>query len=67
MGVGIKADSEKLQVNYRLGFNASSADLWEIAANACGRTKLRNYGLKELARVELGKDVEKPQTVKMSR
>ncbi|XP_073151085.1 3'-5' exonuclease-like [Henckelia pumila] len=66
VGVGINDDLEKLQETHGIGFHTYWVDLREPAANICGRKNLRNSGLKELARVVLGKEMEKPREVTMS-
>ncbi|KAH6818665.1 hypothetical protein C2S51_002268 [Perilla frutescens var. frutescens] len=67
VGVGVKSDLEKLQSDYGIGGGASYEDLRALAAADCGREELKRAGLRELARAVLGKDVEKPQEVTLSR
>ncbi|PIN25644.1 DNA helicase [Handroanthus impetiginosus] len=52
VGVGIKQDLEKLE---------------SLAAEAYGRKELKNAGVKVLARVVMGKEVDKPKEVTLSR
>lgn len=67
VGIGIKADLEKLEADYEFGYSANSVDLRDLAANAYGRRELANSGVKTLARIVLEKEVEKPKSVTMSR
>ncbi|KAL8470349.1 hypothetical protein ACS0TY_032994 [Phlomoides rotata] len=67
VGVGVKDDLEKLKKDYELGSNTKSVDLRELAAEKHGKEKLKNYGLKELASLVLGKEMEKPKEVTISR
>lgn len=67
VGIGIKADLEKLEAAYKFGYSANSVDLRDLAANAYGKRELANSGVKTLARIVLEKEVEKPKRVTMSR
>ncbi|XP_073157402.1 3'-5' exonuclease-like [Henckelia pumila] len=67
VGIGIRADLEKLEEDYEFGYRANSVDLRDLAANAYGRQELTNSGVKLLARIVLEKEVEKPKRVTMSR
>ncbi|XP_047942676.1 Werner Syndrome-like exonuclease [Salvia hispanica] len=67
VGIGIAEDLKKLQKDYRFGFNTNPVDLRELAAERYGRRDLKNSGVKSLAALVLGKAVEKPKNVTMSR
>ncbi|KAL0428433.1 UNVERIFIED_CONTAM: hypothetical protein Slati_3018100 [Sesamum latifolium] len=67
VGIGIEQDLEKLEEDYELGFNTRTVDLRSLAAAEYGRRELKNAGLKQLASLVLGKEVEKPKRVTMSR
>ncbi|KAL1548782.1 Werner Syndrome-like exonuclease [Salvia divinorum] len=67
VGVGIKQDMEKLQREYGIGGGAQYVDLRGLAAEAYGRQGLERASLKTLASVVMGKEVEKPDGVRMSR
>ncbi|EYU20826.1 hypothetical protein ABFS82_11G016100 [Erythranthe guttata] len=67
VGIGIKADIEKLEEDYEFGFNTNTVDLRNTAAAAYGRRELLNSGLKSLALTVLGRELEKPKRVTMSR
>ncbi|KAG6413707.1 hypothetical protein SASPL_126421 [Salvia splendens] len=67
VGIGIAEDLKKLQKDYRFGFNTNPVDLRELAAERYGRPDLKNSGVKSLAALVLGKEVEKPKIVTMSR
>ncbi|XP_073153562.1 3'-5' exonuclease-like [Henckelia pumila] len=67
VGVGVKEDLKKLERDYGLGNHAKFVDLRELAAYVYDRTELRQAGLKSLANVVLGKDMEKPKDVTLSR
>ncbi|PIN19641.1 DNA helicase [Handroanthus impetiginosus] len=67
VGVGIKQDLEKLEEDYEFGYNTNAVDLRSLAAEAYDEKKLKNAGVKELARVVMGKEVDKPKGVTMSR
>nr|XP_027065983.1 Werner Syndrome-like exonuclease [Coffea arabica] len=67
VGIGVESDVEKLLEDYGLGVGGSVVDLRYLAAEECGMKQLRNAGLKELARVVLGREVGKPRRVTMGR
>ncbi|CAB4316454.1 unnamed protein product [Prunus armeniaca] len=62
----IGSDVEKLLLDYGLHV-ANAVDLAVFAANRFGSSELRNAGLKGLARQMLGKEVQKPNRITMSR
>lgn len=66
MGVGIQNDVEKLLFDYGFGV-ANVVDIGDLAAIRLGRRELRNSGLKGLAEVVLGIEVQKPKRVTLSR
>ncbi|KAK6120490.1 hypothetical protein DH2020_045748 [Rehmannia glutinosa] len=66
VGVGIKSDLEKLDDDYGIGSDARSVELGRLAADWYDEKELKNAGLKQLASLVLGKDVEKPSGVTMS-
>ncbi|KAB1223004.1 Werner Syndrome-like exonuclease [Morella rubra] len=66
VGVGIESDVEKLLDDYELQV-ANVVDLRGRAEEEWGIRELRNAGLKQLAWVVLGKDIQKPRRVTMSR
>ncbi|KAG8372185.1 hypothetical protein BUALT_Bualt12G0040100 [Buddleja alternifolia] len=66
VGVGVKSDLDKLVEDYRIGRHAKAVELAKIAAKAYRMSELRNAGLKELATVVLGRDVEKSRGVTLS-
>ncbi|KAL8493662.1 hypothetical protein ACS0TY_024737 [Phlomoides rotata] len=66
VGVGIKSDLDKLHSDYGIGGGAQYVDLRGLAAEAYGRHELKNAGLKDLARIVLDKEVEKPHAVTTS-
>ncbi|KAG2687445.1 hypothetical protein I3760_09G051400 [Carya illinoinensis] len=66
VGVGIKSDVEKLLDDYELEV-ACVVDLRLLAVEELGKMQLRNAGLKQLAWEVLGKQIEKPRNIKMSR
>ncbi|KAI7998243.1 Werner Syndrome-like exonuclease [Camellia lanceoleosa] len=65
VGVGIHSDVEKLTEDYGLSV-ATTIDLLSLAAD-CDMIELRNAGLKNLAREVLGKEIEQPKRITMSR
>ncbi|KAL7194714.1 hypothetical protein ACSBR1_035035 [Camellia fascicularis] len=65
VGVGIHTDVQKLTEDYGLSV-ATTVDLYSLVAE-CGMIELRNAGLKNLARDVLGKEIEKPKRITMSR
>lgn len=67
MGIGIESDVEKLLEDYELGVRGKVVDLRNLAAEKYGMKELNNAGLKELARVVLGREVEKPRRITMGR
>ncbi|KAL3533439.1 hypothetical protein ACH5RR_006960 [Cinchona calisaya] len=67
VGIGIESDVEKLEEDYGLEVGGRIVDLRTLAADKYGRKELKNSGLKELARVVLNKEVEKPKRVTMGR
>lgn len=66
MGVGIGGDAEKLLEDYGLQV-ANAVDLRFLAAEELGVRELRNAGLKGLVMEVLGKEVQKPRRITMSR
>nr|AMP82907.1 hypothetical protein [Catalpa bungei] len=67
VGVGVSKDLEKLEEDYGFGYNTKTVDLRSLAAEAYGRKELKNAGVKELTRVVLEKELDKPKRVTMSR
>jgi ribonuclease D len=65
VGVGIKDDVKKLNRDYSLHV-ANFVELGSLAAKRLGE-HLRSAGLKRLALIVLGKDLEKPKKITMSR
>ncbi|KAF5766786.1 putative DNA helicase [Helianthus annuus] len=65
-GVGIESDVEKLVDDYNLGVERME-DLRTLAAEAYGEWELKNGGIKSLAERVLGKEVNKPKWVTMSK
>ncbi|XP_009339340.2 Werner Syndrome-like exonuclease [Pyrus x bretschneideri] len=66
VGVGIESDCEKLLLDYGLRV-ANAVDLRGFAALRLGVLELGNAGLKRLASAVLGKELQKPKRVTMSR
>ncbi|XP_050218159.1 3'-5' exonuclease-like [Mercurialis annua] len=66
VGVGIANDVEKLVYDYELSVGRAM-DLGSVAADVMGVRELKNAGLKELVRRVLGREIEKPKRVTMSR
>ncbi|KAL6507322.1 hypothetical protein OROGR_023517 [Orobanche gracilis] len=66
VGVGVKSDLEKLERDYGFGGSVRAVDLGRVAADCYGRKEMKSLGLKDLARVVLGKEMEKPHRVTMS-
>ncbi|CAM8968114.1 unnamed protein product [Rhodiola kirilowii] len=66
VGVGIRSDVARLVEWYNLNV-VNQVDLRVLAAERRGRPDYRNAGIKILARDLLGKEIEKPQRVTMSR
>ncbi|KZV14930.1 Werner Syndrome-like exonuclease [Dorcoceras hygrometricum] len=67
VGVGVKDDLMKLDRDYGFGGDTKFLDLRELAVNAYGAAELRQAGLKSLASLVLGKELEKPKDVTLSR
>ncbi|KAI5659672.1 hypothetical protein M9H77_28465 [Catharanthus roseus] len=67
VGVGIESDVEKLVEDYEIGIGGKTVDLRNLAAEKYDLKSLKNAGLKELARVVLEKEIEKPKWVTMSK
>ncbi|KAG8372183.1 hypothetical protein BUALT_Bualt12G0039900 [Buddleja alternifolia] len=68
VGVNIDSDLIKLEEDYGgFGATAVAVDLRDLAAEAYERNDLENAGLRELARGVLGKNVETPRRLTMSR
>ncbi|KAL6997691.1 hypothetical protein U1Q18_007817 [Sarracenia purpurea var. burkii] len=66
VGVGIDSDAGKLENDYGLSVG-TTVELGPLAAQEYGISALRNAGLKELARQVLGKEIEKPRDIALSR
>ncbi|KAL6997686.1 exodeoxyribonuclease I [Sarracenia purpurea var. burkii] len=66
VGVGIDCYAEKLAEDYRLSVG-TTVDLGYLAAQEYGVGALRIAGLKELARLVLGKEIEKPMNITLRR
>ncbi|GFP85033.1 werner syndrome-like exonuclease [Phtheirospermum japonicum] len=66
VGVSVQSDLDKLDAEYGIGRYARSVDLRRLAADAYGRAELKQAGMKYLASLVLGKEVEKPRRVTMS-
>ncbi|CAN1178824.1 3'-5' exonuclease [Linum perenne] len=66
VGVGIESDVEKLEEDYGLMVR-NMVDLRGLAAEKLEDKALKNSGLKQLAKEVLGKKIEKPKRVTMSR
>ncbi|XP_073158328.1 3'-5' exonuclease-like [Henckelia pumila] len=67
VGVGIESDLDKLEQDYDLGSDVNTVDLRDLAAYEYDRRELKSKGLKDLASLVLGKEMEKPRWVTMSR
>ncbi|KAK9070372.1 hypothetical protein SSX86_010774 [Deinandra increscens subsp. villosa] len=65
-GVGIESDVEKLTEDYNLGVS-NMKDVRTLAAEAYGSRDLKNAGIKTLTSRILGREVNKPKGVTMSR
>ncbi|EEF34681.1 Werner Syndrome-like exonuclease [Ricinus communis] len=65
-GVGIESDVEKLVEDYGLSVG-NVMELRRVAAESLGVKELKNAGLKELVKQVLGKEIQKPKRVTMSR
>ncbi|XP_071732209.1 3'-5' exonuclease-like [Rutidosis leptorrhynchoides] len=66
VGVGIESDVEKLILDYNLVV-AKTVDVRTLAADVYGLKELKNAGIKDLCVRVLGKQVNKPKGVTMSR
>lgn len=66
VGVGIEADIEKLLEDYDLNV-ASSVDLRTLAADVLRDPEMLRTGIKTLAERVLGKQVQKPKRISISR
>ncbi|KAL2501983.1 Polynucleotidyl transferase [Forsythia ovata] len=67
VGVGIDSDLMKLDDDYNIGNNTNSVDLRTLAENEYGSSEYQNAGLKKLAHDVLGKEMDKPRRVTLSR
>lgn len=67
VGIEVKSDLKKLQRDHRIGYNARTVDLRRLAAKVYETKELKNAGLKTMARIVLGKEMEKPKWVTRSR
>ncbi|XP_027071818.1 3'-5' exonuclease-like [Coffea arabica] len=67
VGVGIQNDVQNLEGDYGLEVSGRIVDLRRLAAGEYDRKELRNTGMKELARLVLGREVQKPRWVTMGR
>ncbi|KAJ6316876.1 hypothetical protein OIU78_020042 [Salix suchowensis] len=66
VGVGIENDAKKLMDDHGLRVG-NAVDLRGLAAEKLGDLKWKNSGIKGLAREVLGKGVEKPKRITLSR
>ncbi|KAL7138297.1 hypothetical protein ABFS83_10G153100 [Erythranthe nasuta] len=66
VGVEVKSDLEKLDRDYKIGYNARAVDLRGVAAEVYRRKDLKCAGLKGLAKIVIGKEMDKPKSVTMS-
>ncbi|KAL6997687.1 hypothetical protein U1Q18_007813 [Sarracenia purpurea var. burkii] len=66
VGVGVDNDADKLAQDYDLSV-ATTVELGPLAAQEYGVRALRYAGLKKLAGQVLGKEIEKPRNITMSR
>ncbi|XP_065853255.1 3'-5' exonuclease-like [Euphorbia lathyris] len=66
VGVGIENDVEKMLEDYDLGVG-NTVDLRGLAVEKLGIIALKNAGLKQLTSQVLGKEIEKPKKISMSR
>lgn len=64
--MGIDEDAEKLTCDYGLKVG-KRVDLRNLAESVTGRGDLKNAGLKRLGKEVLGKGIEKPKRVTLSR
>ncbi|XP_047327408.1 Werner Syndrome-like exonuclease [Impatiens glandulifera] len=67
VGVGVDKDIEKLIDDYGFEVRGSICDLGKLAADRYNDRTVRNAGLKTLSARVLGKVVEKPKKVSLSR
>lgn len=67
VGVGIKDDVERLEEDHGIFVSGRTVDLRRLAAEVYGDNSMKNYGLKDLTRSVLGRSIEKPRWVTMSR
>lgn len=65
--MGVESDLEKLEYDYGFGDDAYAVDLRRLAAEEYDRPEFMNVGLRELGRIVLGVEVEKPRRVTLSR
>ncbi|PIA60997.1 hypothetical protein AQUCO_00300487v1 [Aquilegia coerulea] len=66
VGIGIEEDVEKLLLDYSLRV-ANPVDLRSFAVNELNRNELKKAGLKEMTKVVLDMEIQKPKRVTMSR
>ncbi|KAL9373512.1 hypothetical protein Peur_033132 [Populus x canadensis] len=66
VGVGIEGDVKKLTEDYELSVG-NAVDLRGLAAEKLGDSRWKNSGVKRLAREVLGKEIEKPKRITLSR
>ncbi|XP_043721144.1 Werner Syndrome-like exonuclease [Telopea speciosissima] len=66
VGVGIEGDVEKLLEDHELNV-LNNLNLRSLAAKRLSMPELKSFGLKELTREVLGKEIGKPKKVTMSR
>ncbi|XP_062093404.1 3'-5' exonuclease-like [Humulus lupulus] len=66
VGVGVGEDAEKLKAHYHLSVG-KTVDLRDEAARKEGDWSLKSTGLKGLARIVLGMEMEKPKRITLSR
>ncbi|KZV14931.1 Werner Syndrome-like exonuclease-like [Dorcoceras hygrometricum] len=67
VGVGIESDLENLEQDYELGRDVNAVDLRDLAAEEYNIRDSRRKGLKDLARIVLDKEMEKPKRLTLSR
>ncbi|KAL8489219.1 hypothetical protein ACS0TY_025212 [Phlomoides rotata] len=67
VGVEVKSDLKKLQRDHKIGYNAKTVDLRRLAVDGHKMEDLKYAGLKTMARIVLGKEIEKPKRVTRSR
>ncbi|PON78947.1 DNA polymerase [Parasponia andersonii] len=66
VGLGVAADVEKLLLDYQLSVR-NTVDLGDLAARVRDDRSLKSAGLKGLARLVLGMEIEKPKRITMGR